>query len=146
MVNFRALNGNSLQIDALVDPATMSTNGASVEVRFDAQCTIPHRLRVETQNNGLWQTLEQSPAVSDGFASAVPYRAIVRWGTETMTVSADARVRRLAEHSIAMTTSVIGDILLRFEIDRGATNATTNTPLLAGNYGDSLRITLEPRQ
>jgi hypothetical protein len=146
MVNFRGLNGNSLEIDALVNPATMSTNGASVEVRFDAQCTIPHRLRVETQNNGLWQTLELSTAASDGFASAVPYRAIVRWGSETMTVNADARVRRLSENSLAMATSVIGDIVLRFEIDPGATNATTNAPLLAGNYGDSLRITLEPRQ
>jgi len=146
MVNFRGLNGNALQIDALVDPATMSTQGASVGLRLDAQCSIPHRLRIETQNNGLWQTLEQSREAADGFASAVPYRAIVRWGAETVTMNADAQVRRISESSIAVATSVVGDILLRLEIDPGATNASTNAPLLAGHYGDSLRITLEPRQ
>lgn len=146
MINFRGLNGNALEIDALVDPSTLSTQAASVELRFEAQCSIPHRLRIETQNNGLWQTLEQSRQEADGFGSAVPYRAIVRWGAETVTMNADARVRRIAESSIAAATSVIGDIRLRLEIDRGATNATANAPLLAGNYGDSLRITLEPRQ
>ena len=58
-VNFRGLNGTTLQIDQLVDPTTLSTNAASVEVQFEATCGFPHRLKVESQNNGLWQTSER---------------------------------------------------------------------------------------
>jgi hypothetical protein len=144
-VNFRGLNGTTLQIDEMVNPATLSTNAASVEVRFEAVCTFPHRLRVETQNNGLWQTIERGATAPEGFGNAVPYRADVRWADTNLRLNADAGVRRIADNSVFVDGAGIGDLLLRLEIDAGATNEHANAPLLAGTYGDTLRITLEPQ-
>lgn len=144
-INFRGLNGTTLQIDQLVDPATLSTRAASVEVRFDAVCTFPHRIAVETQNNGLWQTSERNGGPPEGFGNAVPYRADISWADENVRLNADAGVRRVAENSVAVGAANIGEILLRLEIDAGATNERANAPLLAGVYGDTLRITLEPQ-
>lgn len=146
-VNFRGLNGTTLQIDELVDRTTLSTNAASVEVRFEAICTFPHRLKLETQNNGLWQTSERSGvAPPEGFGTAVPYRADVSWADENLRLNADAGVRRIADNSVFVPGAGLGQILLRLEIDAGATNERANAPLLAGTYGDTLRITLEPVQ
>jgi len=144
-VNFRGLNGTTLQIDTMVDPTTLSTNAASVEVRFEAICTFPHRLKVETQNNGLWPTSERGMVPPEGFGNAVPYRAHITWADENLELSADAGVRRIADNSVFVDGAGLGDILLRLEIDPGATNERANAPLLAGVYGDTLRITLEPQ-
>ena len=143
--NFLGLNGTTLQIDQLVNPATLSTNAASVEVRFEAVCTFPHRLKVETQNNGLWSTSERAGATPEGFGSAVPYRADVTWDDTNLRLNADAGVRRIADNSVLVDGAGLGDLLLRLEIDAGATNERANAPLLAGTYGDTLRITLEPQ-
>ena|SRR5829696_5790856 len=144
-INFRGLNGNTLQIDHLVDPATLGTAGASANVRFDAVCNYPHRIKVEAQNNGLWQTSERSPVPAPGFAYAVPYSATIDWGLEHGRLDADAKVRRIAERSITVNRPTSGEIILRLEIEAGASNVQANAPLLAGFYGDTLRITLEPQ-
>src|SRR3954464_15353327 len=60
--NFPGLKGNTLQIDHLVDPATLAAAAASVDITFEAVCNYPHRIRLEAQNNGLWRTSERPPA------------------------------------------------------------------------------------
>jgi spore coat protein U-like protein len=143
--NFRGLNGSTLQIDQLVDTTTLSTKAASIDVRFDSICTFPHRLMIESQNNGLWRTSERSSTPPEGFGYAVPYRALVRWARESLRLNADATIRRIADSSVFVRGSAIGDIELRLEIDSGSTNEAANAPLLAGVYGDTIRITLEPQ-
>lgn len=145
-INFRGINGTTLQIDQMVDPTTLSTNAASVDVKFDAICTFPHRLKVETQNNGLWPTSERGARAPQGFGNAVPYRATATWADRSVTLVADAGVRRIADNSVFVPGAGMGDILLRLEIEPGATNNQANAPLLAGVYGDTIRITLEPQQ
>ncbi|MFL6845711.1 MAG: hypothetical protein ACJ8ER_12610 [Allosphingosinicella sp.] len=144
-INFRGLNGNLLQIDHLVDPATLAVAAASVDVTFEAVCNYPHRIRVEAQNNGLWRSSERPPAPPPGFAYAVPYRATIDWGLEHGRLEADAKVRRIAERSITVDHPTSGEINLRLEIEAGASNVQGHAPLLAGSYGDTLRITLEPQ-
>lgn len=144
-INFRGLNGNTLQIDRLVDPATLAAAGASANVTFDAICNYPHRITVEAQNNGLWQTSERSPVPPEGFAYAIPYSATIDWGLEHGRLDADAKVRRIAERSITINRPTSGEIKLRLEIEAGASNVQANAPVLAGFYGDTLRITLEPQ-
>jgi hypothetical protein len=38
-----------------------------------------------------------------------------------------------------------GQILLRLEIQPGASNLASNSPLVAGTYSDTLRVTVEPQ-
>lgn len=145
-VNFRGINGNALPIDRLVDSATLSTEPASTEIGFEAACSFPHRVRLESQNNGLWRTSERTGAAPAGFGDAVPYRATLRWASEDLQLFADARFRRIAGDTLFVDRTATGTLRLRLEIDAGATNQRANAPLVAGTYGDTLRISLEPQQ
>lgn len=144
-VNFKGLNGTTLQIDRMVDPHTLSTEAASVEINFEAVCNYPHRLTIETQNNGLWQTSERTAAPPEGFGYAVPYTATVTWGLENVQLLADAKARRIAQRVVSIDRPTSGNLLLRLEIQPGASNDRQNAPLLAGYYGDTLRVTVEPQ-
>lgn len=144
-VNFRALTGNLLQIDTLVDPATLAANAASAAIEFPAVCNFPHRIRLESQNNGLWQTDGSMNEPADGFAYALPYRAELTWGEVNGTLDANANVRRIAERRFNVDQATAGEVELRIQIDAGASNTNANAPVLAGFYRDTLRIFLEPR-
>lgn len=144
-INFRGLNGTLLQIDSLVDPTTLATKAASVELRFDGVCNFPHQLRVEASNNGLFRTATAT-AAPQGFASAIPYQARFNWGQQTLVLNADAQIRRYNEQSIRVTDPTAGNLSMRFEIQPGASNVQSNSPVIAGNYSETLRITLEPQR
>ena len=144
-VNFRALTGNLLQIDTLVDPATLATNAATAQVEFAAVCNFPHRIRLESQNNGLGQTDGSMNQPADGFAYALPYRAELTWGEVNGTLDANANVRRIAERQFNVDQATVGEVELRILIEAGASNTRSNAPVLAGTYRDTLRIFLEPR-
>lgn len=143
--NFRTLAGNLLQIDTLVDPRTLATNAASAQIEFAAVCNFPHRIRLESENNGLWQTDGSMNQPAEGFAYALPYQAALTWGEVNGVLSADANVRRMSERRFNIDQATAGAIELRITIEPGASNTRANAPVLAGYYGDTLRIFLEPR-
>ena len=89
LLNVRGINGTTLQIDELTDPATLATRAASADVSFDAVCNYPHRIVLESQNNGLWRTAAGSNAVPSGFADGVPYSATLTWGEANRRFEAD---------------------------------------------------------
>jgi len=144
-INFRGLAGNTLQIDRMVDPATLAVSAASVDVHFDAVCNYPHRLRIESQNNGLWPTLQRTQPPAPGFAYAVPYRATMTWGNVNGSLNADAQTRRVTDQRFNIDQATAGQIDLRLAIASGASNIRDNAPILAGDYTDTLRIFVEPR-
>lgn len=144
-VNFTAVTGNLLQIQTLVDPATLAANAASVSVSFDAFCNFPHRLSVESENNGLWQTDGSMNQPADGFAYALPYQAEVIWGDVSGRLEADANVRRIAQQRIDVDQAAAGEVQLSIRIAPGASNTRVNAPVLAGFYRDTIRVILEPR-
>lgn len=145
LVNFRGLDGDTLQIEELTDQRTLAARPASVTVSFDAVCNFPHRVRIESQNNGLWPTDGSMSTQAQGFAYALPYRTRIDWGSASGNFLADAKVRRLVEERVNVNAATAGVLSLRIEIDAGASNVQTNAPVLAGVYGDTLRIFMEPR-
>ena len=144
-VNFRGLSGETLQIDQMADSTTLATNAASASLQFDAVCTFPHRLRVESQNNGLWRTTEIAPVPASDFTYAVPYRAELSWAGTNAALDADALSRRVNERRLLVDEPSAGTLQLRIVIEQGASNVRANAPLIAGYYGDTLRIVLEPQ-
>lgn len=143
--NVRALAGNNLQIDTLVDPATLAVRAANADLSFAAMCNVPHIVRIEAQNNGLFRAGGSTLAPS-GFANAVPYRARFTWGDQTRTLIADANTRRPREEIIDRPVATGGTMLMELDIQPGASNLTANAPLVAGNYGETFRVTIEPRE
>lgn len=143
--NFRGLDGNLLQVEQLVDPVTLSTRAASVELVFASFCQTAHRLIIESRNNGLFREPGSAEATAPGFGYAVPYLATAQWGAQVLQLRADASTRRIHEDWVGAGPTH-GDLKLRLDIAAGATNDRPNSPLVAGLYSDTLRITLEPRQ
>ena len=145
LVNFNGLDGDTLQILQLVDTQTLAARPARAQLTFSAVCNFPHRVRIESQNNGLWPTDGRLISDAPGFATALPYQASVQWGPTNGRLEADAKVRRLVEERINVDVPTAGEFKLLLELDAGASNTQVNAPVLAGVYGDTLRIFLEPR-
>ncbi len=144
--NMRGVNGNAFEIDTMVNAVTLSTEAAAVDLTMQIVCNAPHRVRLETENNGLWRTSEVTPQAPQGFASAVPYTLDVRWGGVNGRLDANAGVRGLQRTFLPSEPAVVGDLKMRFQVQAGATNLRANAPLVAGTYSDIVRITLEPQQ
>lgn len=143
-VNVKTIIGRVLEIQELTDPKTLSTEGASVELAFDAFCNYPHRVTLSSENNGLFrQVAGGTPPL--GFANAVPYRAELRWDDDSLLLDADALNRREARQDLSTSDPTSGPLLLRLRIIAGATNITTQAPLLAGEYRDTITITVGPQ-
>ena len=140
-----AVTGNLLQIQTLVDPTTLAANAASVNVSFEAFCNFPHRLSLESENNGLWQTDGSMNQPADGFAYALPYQAEVSWADLRGQLAADANTRRTVDERLEVDQAAAGEVELTIRIEPGASNTRINAPVLAGFYRDTIRITLEPR-
>lgn len=145
LVNFTGIEGDTLQVVQLLDSRTLAAQSASATLSFAAVCNYPHRIRIESQNNGLWPTDGRQVTDAPGFATALPYAATVQWGGASSALQADAKVRRLVDQRIAIDAASAGDLVLSLTMAAGASNAGFNSPVLAGAYGDTLRIYLEPR-
>lgn len=144
-VNVQALDGSNLRIVSLVDPRTLATAATSVEVSMAAICTVPHRLTVESQSNGLWRAQASGVGGAPGFTSAVPYTLDIEWGEARERVDADALSRGRNQRTAFIDGATVGDLTLLLTIQPGASNQFANAPLLAGVYADTLTVTLEPQ-
>lgn len=142
-INVNGLSGSTLLIAELTDPTNFAVRAASFGVGFNAVCNYPHRIVVESQNNGLWR--DTATPVPAGFADAVPYSATLTWGDVNTTFQADAATQRIADFSVSVGHATQGHIGLFMQILPGASNAQAFAPLLAGIYRDTIRVTVEPQ-
>jgi hypothetical protein len=145
LINFRSLNGTTLQIDQLADPKTLATSAAVADVTFAAVCNYPHRIVLESDNNGLWRGGAAGAPPPPGFADGVPYTATLIWGVINSRFEADATSRRIHQSTIPVDQATAGDIQIHLAILPGSSNLRANAPLIAGEYSDTLRVTVEPQ-
>ena len=145
LINFRGADGDTLRVLELVDPRTLKAQSARASVFLSAVCNFPHRIRIESQDNGLWPI--EGPVSPDqpSFATALPYQISYTWADRSGTLQADAKVRRAHESRADVDSPAAGDVRIDIELDAGASNTQLGAPVLAGNYADTLRIFLEPR-
>lgn len=144
-LNVSSVTPGSIRINQLTDPATLSTNAASAQMSFPAVCTVAHRVRIKSLNNGLWRTQASGTSAASGFANAVPYTVGVKWSENNSRFEVDAGSRGNREQSILHGQPAAGDLTLTVSIAEGASNLRTDSPLMAGVYADTLVVTLEPR-
>ncbi|WP_156452127.1 hypothetical protein [Novosphingobium sp. CCH12-A3] len=145
LVNFNGISGDTLQVTQLLDQQTLAARPASATVSFSAVCNYPHQIRIQSENNGLWPTDGRQATDAPGFATALPYDANLTWGNSSGQLQMDARIRSNREERIDVDQATAGTVTLRLAILAGASNGGVNAPVLAGVYGDTLRITLEPK-
>lgn len=145
LINFNGITGDTLQVTQLLDQQTLAARPASATISFLAVCNYPHQIRIESENNGLWPTDGRLVVDATGFASALPYVASLTWGNSSGQLQTDALVRSSRAQRIDVNEATAGTVTLRLAIPAGASNNGVNAPVLAGVYGDTIRIFLEPR-
>lgn len=143
--NFVDTAGDTLRVVQLLDPADLSARSARATLAIEAVCNFPHRIVVESQDNGLFPLGGPIAAGRGDFASALPYAATIEWADQTRLLELNAKLRRPSEVQTDIDRPAAGDVVIRLELDEGASNTLVGAPVLAGAYGDTLRITLEPR-
>lgn len=142
--NIAALVGRIVRIDKLVDPQTLSTRGTRAVIAVDAMCNYPFRVTVESENNGLWRQTTTTPTPA-GFANAVPYLADLSWSDDGVRLDADATSRKPATAGFSSSIANSGQLTLALQILPGSTNALSQAPLVAGDYRDTITITVGPQ-
>ena len=145
LVNFVGADSDTLRIIELVDPTLLSVQSASADIAFAAVCNFPHRIRLESQDNGLWPVNGPVSADNADFATALPYSAGFVWADRTQTLEMDAKIRQSRVVVADIDEPAAGEVVISVNVDAGASNTRIGAPLLAGAYVDNLRIFLEPR-
>ncbi len=139
--NFENPSGSVFAITQLADPATLTTRAARITVSLTAMCTSLHRVELASDGDGLWRIGGSSTPT--GFADAVPYRAELSWADQTNGYDAQGSTRQVRRMEVLVGRPALGEMLIGFEIQAGETNAGFGAPLVAGDYSDVLRITME---
>lgn len=143
-INIASINGRVIRIDTLADPTSLTTRGTEANLAFDAACNYPYAVSVESRNNGLWRQSADTPTPA-GFANAVPYSATVSWNEKAVELDADARSRSPKAAGFTSLVANAGTLSLKLRILPGTTNVLANAPLVAGDYGDIITVTLGPQ-
>ena len=142
-VNFDSGGGSVFNVTRLTSAETLTTRAARITLGMDAMCNSLHRVVIASDNNGLWR--QDTGAGPSGFGTAVPYEAHLVWADQQHSLNADAASRGYVEDQMVVGRPAAGSLLIEFAIAPGATNAGVNAPLLAGDYSDVLRLTVQPQ-
>lgn len=134
--------GATVTLGDLVDPVTLTSREATVQVRFDAACNYPHQVRLSSRNNAL---LRDGGGSSTTIAWAVPYTADLTWGAVTGSLFADARSFGERVLTVVNPTPTDAPLLVNVRVDAGATNLGQGLPLGAGVYSDVLSVEVGPQ-
>lgn len=140
--NLGALSSTGLSLADLTAPDVAAARPAQVQFAFSGFCNGPHRLVLESANNGLWRTGSLGAAAN--LAQSTPYTVGARWSDRPLLLNADARSRRRAEAILHSNAPAGGALEISFTIDANASGLGDSVPLAAGRYSDLLRISLEP--
>ena len=140
--NIRTVNGSIVAVESLADPATLTTRAANVSLSLPTVCNTAHRITLASDNNGLWREPAVGPEPA-GFSGAVPYQLQMNWAGQRTDLDAEAQSRSAIERVAIVDQPTVGDLGLILSIQAGATGQAVNTPLLAGIYRDTVRLTVE---
>ncbi len=140
--NVGQVAGSTVTIADLSDEQQMTTKATDFDVALSGMCNFNNRLTVSSDRGGLWR--EPAGFSASGFANGVPYRAVVDWGGGETSLIAGATAEGEIQQTLETDQPAQGDVRLHFHIDQGATNAGAGMPLEAGQYGDTIRVTLGP--
>lgn len=142
-VNFDSPGGSVFNVTRLTSDETLTTRAATITLDMEAMCNGVHRVVIASDNNGLWR--QDTGAGRSGFGTGVPYEANLIWADRQHRLTADAANRGYVEDQMLVGRPAAGSLLIAFSIASGATNAGENAPLLAGDYSDILRLSVQPQ-
>lgn len=132
--NFQATgDGNAtVGLTRLVDPNTALPRGASFELEIPATCNASHRVTAASGKGGLGR-VGAAGTQAQGFADLLPYTLRLDWAGASQERSSNAGMLVLA-----VANGATGNLALLVNTPDGG------TPLIAGDYDDTIVIQLQP--
>ncbi|MCS6622536.1 hypothetical protein N0B44_06420 [Roseibacterium beibuensis] len=138
-VNLGVMSGETITLASLVDDA-LQTRATRFDIEMPALCNTPHRVVVSSDNGGLWNA--GAAVAGDDFGVAVPYTLTLDWSGRSLALNAPAVTPAPIDMLVPVDQAAGDRLVLEFNIDAGASNAGANTPLAAGVYRDTVRVSL----
>jgi hypothetical protein len=130
-------DGNArVGLTRLVDPDTAQPRATSFELAIPATCNASHRVTVTSGKGGLGRigaATGQGTAQAQGFSEFLPYALRLDWAGAGVEQASNAGAMGLSIPNGAM-----GDLALAITTPGGG------TPLVAGDYDDTIVIQLQP--
>jgi hypothetical protein len=124
--------GGQVTITRLVDPDTALPRATTVEIAVPATCNASHRVSALSGRGGL-QRIGATGAQGTGFSEFLAYSLRLGWaGLEREQAS------NLGLLAVSVANGATGEVALR------VATAAGGTPLIAGQYDDSIVIQLQP--
>ncbi len=124
--------GGQVTITRLVDPDTAEPRATTVEIAVPATCNASHRVSAVSGRGGL-QRLGAAGAPGTGFSEFLAYSMRMGWaGVQREQASNQGPL------ALSVANGATGDLVLR------VATAAGGTPLVAGQYDDSIVIQLQP--
>lgn len=125
-------SGGTVTITRLVDPDTAEPRAATTELVIGATCNSSHSVSAISGRGGL-RRLGTTSGSGNGFAEYLPYALRLVWAGNTRDQASN-----VGPLALAVGNGATGDLLLRIATPSGG------TPLVAGEYDDSIVIQLQP--
>jgi hypothetical protein len=138
--NLGVVSGNTVDIAQLTNDQ-LTTRATNFDITFDAMCNATHRVILTSERGGLRRATVGGTHA--GFADGVPYSARFDWNSQEATLLAPAQSLSEVSQNLDIGQPSSGTLTVHFSIDAGATNLVTNSPLLAGDYSDTLRVEMQ---
>ncbi len=124
--------GGQVTITRLVDAETAQPRATTIDIAIPATCNASHRVTARSGRGGL-QRLGTTGAQGTGFAEFLPYSMGVGWAGVQL-----AQASNQGPLAIIVPNGATGELALRIATPDGG------TPLVAGQYEDSIVIQLQP--
>lgn len=124
--------GGQVTITRLVDADTAEPRATTIDIAIPATCNASHRVTARSGQGGL-QRLGAGGAQGSGFAEFLPYSMQVGWAGMQL-----AQASNQGPLAIVVPNGATGELALRIATPAGG------TPLVAGQYEDSIVIQLQP--
>lgn len=146
--NNMALNSTTAsQTFYTLQPSFLSggaVSSASFTLTIPASCNASSVLSIQSINNGLKDTTSPVPILSGAFRNVINYFASAQWGATATFLTTDGDANPATPKVGTPAALIVGP---RTDIVSVQFNLSNNGSeiVVAGNYSDTLRITLDPQ-
>jgi len=137
------VTGSTVTVTGLFDAADATMDAGSVTLRFAGMCNYPHNVSLKSANGYLYNTTSNVAPLSGTFFRRIGYNAAYAWANVFRPTAIPAVDSTLAGQSGVAVTSAdaavsganLGTLNVTLRFDGSGT-----TPVVAGNYTDSLTV------
>lgn len=142
-MNNISVASNSIGTSVLsVTSATSATgvlNGGAFNFNVGSTCNSPSKVVLTSVNGGLKDSTP-TPVTSGAFVNRIDYSAIAIWGLVSAGALVTTGVAGQSAQTGTTTSASTGNLQVAFSL-----LTLSTTPVLAGEYSDTLRVSLEPQ-